>query len=558
MAYQEFSVLEVIKKINNVDDQGFFLPYVQRDYVWGTRYQAEERICNLFDSVFKGYPIGSIILWKTNEEIPFHYFIQDLDSDTTRSTNQDNGVHSISKHLVYDGQQRLQTLFSVLRHSFNGKVLAFDLLSDSDVDMDDTGFRFIDRNSPHEPHLLKLNRLFSKDIEKENAFRRELRNEITLDLDEKQEELFEDNFHKLWMAFRTNSLKPLVAWIVDEVKEEKVNQIFMRLNTGGIPLTRAELMLSTLSVGNTDIHDFLKDLTEIIENQSGGYVFDTSELLRFLNQIVKGNLRIDVSQTSKDEQQEILGILDENFEKPVTKFFEQFLKVEFNITSNSLIPQKYALYPLIVYFYKLWNKGNKDYNHLNEPQKMLVKKYFIISQLKAWNLQGDIDQSSRKVIEISDAPSWSGDFPLADVIAIVKAKNKRGTEIEEVDLANNSWFALKIIRKDTVFLFSSTKSGRINPELEHIFPKGLYPDKDYKQEVNILWNLDAISGQINNQKKNKHPKEYFQNNQSFFDHYKFLPDLNSAEWDDHKLFIEKRKERMINEFTRLYDITITK
>ena len=47
---------EIVAKIENGT---FGIPVFQRSYVW-TRGQ----IISLFDSIYKGYPIGSILLWK--------------------------------------------------------------------------------------------------------------------------------------------------------------------------------------------------------------------------------------------------------------------------------------------------------------------------------------------------------------------------------------------------------------------------------------------------------------------------------------------------------------
>jgi len=57
MSYLSISIREVVANLNN----GWFLPPVQRPYVWGSRYESEKYICNLFDSLVRGYPIGGII-----------------------------------------------------------------------------------------------------------------------------------------------------------------------------------------------------------------------------------------------------------------------------------------------------------------------------------------------------------------------------------------------------------------------------------------------------------------------------------------------------------------
>ena len=64
MGFQTISVKEAVNNIN-ANSNGWFLPAVQRPYVWGSRYESEKYICKLFDSILNGYPIGTIIVWNT-------------------------------------------------------------------------------------------------------------------------------------------------------------------------------------------------------------------------------------------------------------------------------------------------------------------------------------------------------------------------------------------------------------------------------------------------------------------------------------------------------------
>ncbi|MFK1887577.1 DUF262 domain-containing protein [Bacteroides fragilis] len=51
---------EIYTKINNGK---YAIPVFQRDYVW-----KKEQVLDLFDSISKGYPIGTIILWKPTDD----------------------------------------------------------------------------------------------------------------------------------------------------------------------------------------------------------------------------------------------------------------------------------------------------------------------------------------------------------------------------------------------------------------------------------------------------------------------------------------------------------
>ena len=129
MSYLGISVKEAINNINS-SVNGWFLPAVQKPYVWGSRYENEIYICKLFDSILKGYPIGGLIIWNTEEEIPYREFTTDYKPDEIPKL-VDKGLHGRKdKWLIYDGQQRLQTLYSCLKYTFFDKILVFDLLFD--------------------------------------------------------------------------------------------------------------------------------------------------------------------------------------------------------------------------------------------------------------------------------------------------------------------------------------------------------------------------------------------------------------------------------------------
>ena len=69
---------------------------------------------------------------------------------------------------------------------------------------------------------------------------------------------------------------------------------------------------------------------------------------------------------------------------------------------------------------------------------------------------------------------------------------------------------------------------------------------------------DAME-RINAQKKNKHPKQFFADPQtaSYFSQYDFLPDPNSALWDDPDQFIARRKREMLQFMQTRYGLTVT-
>jgi len=130
VSFTPISIKEAIENINATRN-GWFLPAVQRPYVWGSRYESEKYICRLFDSILRGYPIGTLIIWNSAKEIPYRNFIDHYADGVIAPFADKNLWERDDKWLVYDGQQRLQTLFSCLKYTLNNRVLTYNLFFDS-------------------------------------------------------------------------------------------------------------------------------------------------------------------------------------------------------------------------------------------------------------------------------------------------------------------------------------------------------------------------------------------------------------------------------------------
>jgi len=76
------------------------IPELQRSYVW-----KRSQIAKLLDSLYRGFPTGSILLWDTDEPGQ----IRELATDLGRNIRPD-----FAPKIVLDGQQRLTSLGRVV------------------------------------------------------------------------------------------------------------------------------------------------------------------------------------------------------------------------------------------------------------------------------------------------------------------------------------------------------------------------------------------------------------------------------------------------------------
>src|SRR5260370_24613107 len=96
MAKQDISVRELVDMVKRGELR---LPELQRQFVW-----TATRVRDLLDSLYRGYPSGTILVWETQEDGP------EQDLAIEQATNSFS-----TKKLLLDGQQRLTPLGSVLR-----------------------------------------------------------------------------------------------------------------------------------------------------------------------------------------------------------------------------------------------------------------------------------------------------------------------------------------------------------------------------------------------------------------------------------------------------------
>src|SRR5271157_1829496 len=146
MKNQKQTMQKIVGFLNNPEeDGGFWLPNIQRPFVW-----SEEQICRLFDSILREYPISTLLVWKTTSNIRRRKFIDNW-KETLRQHLSDFYVpqDDKKKNLVLDGQQRLQSLFIGLHGSFEGKELYLDMLSGDVAAPDDVKyvFKFLDSST---------------------------------------------------------------------------------------------------------------------------------------------------------------------------------------------------------------------------------------------------------------------------------------------------------------------------------------------------------------------------------------------------------------------------
>lgn len=209
------------------------LPRFQRPFVW-----RRSDMIALLDSIYRGYPIGSLLVWNSSLRLTSERSIQGL------RLNEEEQLRYPTSYLL-DGQQRLTTLCGSLFWDGEDRSslwnISFDLLKEE----------FIHPKEAEAPHLFPLRSLIdtSAFLRQCGAFVGEVNREV----------LFQ-NAERLLRAIK--DYKVAVVKIGD-ISIEEVAPIFERINSTGRKLTIVDLMMAATWSEDFDLNREIEALLQI-------------------------------------------------------------------------------------------------------------------------------------------------------------------------------------------------------------------------------------------------------------------------------------------------------
>lgn len=109
--------MTIAEALRRIQKQDLILPAIQREYVW-----KPAQVIGLFDSIMRGYPIGSFLSWKvepeTVKQFRFYEFLKDFSEFNARHNPPADVMAGQPVTAMLDGQQRLTSLNVGLRGTY--------------------------------------------------------------------------------------------------------------------------------------------------------------------------------------------------------------------------------------------------------------------------------------------------------------------------------------------------------------------------------------------------------------------------------------------------------
>ena len=516
------------------------IPNFQRNFVWGKLQTAK-----LIDSIIKGFPIGTFILWKTKEEIR-HY--KNIGDDALPKTSKGESVM-----YILDGQQRITSLYAVRKGLIyvadgkNGekleigyKDITINLALDPDADEE-----VVLIEPPDDTPYISVHELLSGDFTD------------WMETYDKSELKKMETYKKRLTGYDFSTI------VMSDYPLDIACEVFTRINTGGTELALFEIMVAK-TYDEKKNFDLLERYNWLIDNKGAekdleDVGFDTIPSATIL-QCVSAHLAKQV------RRQDILKLNKKKFinswDTVTDGIFHavDFIRKSLHVAVSRLLPYNAILVPFSYFFIKM--KGKRPTN----IQKKLLKQYFFwtsFSERFSSGAEGKIALDLKRM----------------DNILKEKEPSYRG---EEVKLNNEDiegrWFSAgNAFCKGILCLLASFKPLSFDGESEvelgnawfkaansknyhHFFPKSYLTKNGYDYwYANSIANITFVDDYLNkrtigSKAPSKYMKTFLKSNQNIVNTMKthLIDDLDGfGVWgDEYDKFIAKRSKRILNEINK--------
>lgn len=418
MKNQTQTIKKILTFLNNPDeDGGFWLPNIQRTFVW-----REAQICRLFDSILREYPISTLLIWRTTSTIRRRKFLDNW-KRSLRPTDYYVPEDQRRKNLVLDGQQRLQGLFIGLHGSFEGRELCLDIFSGEVAAPEDVKYRFEFRD----PAAITFPWVRFKDLVNTSKKRRQIVEDLKAsanrDFTRTEQDKIDDHLEAVDRTFKGN--ETVTYQLLDSVDnpelygEDDVVEVFIRANSGGTRLSKSDLLFSLLTASWEFADQKMDDLLDSLN--ASGFSFDRDFVLKTCLVLLGQGARYEVAKFRKPGTREEIES-HWNQIKAAIQDVKDFVNGKTFIRCDKALPTYLVLIPLVYLRYHYpdaWirSKGLDSYLLRSSlagafggmPDSLLDRLVRKIDELEGFDLDAafDVIRSQGRSLELTEDRLWN-------------------------------------------------------------------------------------------------------------------------------------------------------
>ncbi len=390
---------KLIDLLDWVEDGKAQLPDFQRSWVWD-----DTQICKLIESITSGFPMGAaMFLAYGGQHIRFKY--------RPFEGIELNGPVT-PEWLVLDGQQRLTTLYQVLK---SGTYTITKLEKNKDVKV--KRYYYLDIKKCLDQSADRLDAIIS--LPERKQLTEDIGRKVVLDLTTRENEYknlifplnitfsynqaddwrFEmenyyhgdEEYRLLFRQFQKEILRPILDYTMPviqldkDTRKEAVCQIFENVNTGGVPLTVFELVTASFAADGHELRpdwesvkaSFSKRRDNLLKEVSGANFLAAMSLLITYDKRMKAGEDEKIAVSCK--KQDILNLNLEEYLSFHDRLVEGFnaaadFLVQQGIYRSGDLPYSTQLVPLAAIF--AYDKGNNHLFNLGNNKEKLARWYW--------------------------------------------------------------------------------------------------------------------------------------------------------------------------------------
>lgn len=452
------------------------LPKFQRDFVWD-----KDQIVDLLDSVSKGYPIGSILLWQSKQALASEKRIAELDIDLPRPDYPVN--------YLLDGQQRLSAICGAIHWAGTDPKSRWNIAYDLRTQ------QFIHLSTMDDPpqHQIRVNKLAeATQFFKHVALLDTLTSADKADLKLRAETLFS----------RFKDYKIATVTLGDmEIKD--VAPIFERINSTGTPLTIVDLMRAATWSPDFDLIDAIDEILDVLDSKGFGGI-DKKVILRNLSAASGGGFNAESIDSLRKHPAPLLKTFSKSTEEAYRRAVD-FLNTEIGIPGNQVIPYSNQLTVLAEVFRLIPTPTAPQFKAITSWfWKTSVSGYF-----SGWNT--GMMASDLKAVRDFAAGTNKIDIDIAKPSAdIWRARTFR------LNVAHAKILAIVLGHRQPVDLLTGQKIDVAKAlawtnakEFHHVFPTAYLKTTGRNTGGNSLANIIMLTSVSNKTISDRAPKEYF-------------------------------------------------
>ena len=516
MAIFTTSNIPIVSLIEDIDLGRIGLPELQRPFVW-----PNVNVRDLFDSLYRGYPVGFLLFWKTGAEGD----LRKIGTDTKQNTPE---------LAIVDGQQRLTSLYAVIK---GAEVLRANFKRERIQ----IAFNPLSRRFEVADAAIRKDRSFIPDISvlwatdfKAGTFKRKFLAELreVRAVSEMEEEAIDDAIDTL-KALPGYSFTALT--LSSSVDEQTIAEVFVRINGKGKALNQADFIMTLMSVfwdeGRAALEKFSRDAAVPADGQSSPFNHfikpAPDQMLRATVGLALKRARLENVYAALRGRDPVSGLDDAGKRDAQFALMKEAQSAVLNTANwhhflSALTLAGYRGQKMIssaqtiIYTYVLYMIGIRDYAVDRATMRQAVAEFFAMASMTGRYTNSPETKVEADLAQLRDLPDGSAYVARLRTLCDTVLTNDYWEITLPSQLATSAsisptLFAYQaaLVKLDAPVLFSpmniaamldpAIKGSKAALEQHHLFPRGYLEDQgvsDFKI-INQIANFAAVEWPAN-------------------------------------------------------------